>query len=164
MVRKGESNLIPTNRRSKEEARELGQKGGKRSGEIRREKKTQKEQLELLLSLPLQDVKDKNGRSFKQQAMVLTGLSEEELDNQMALNIAMFKLVLSGGKGAVQAYSLIFDKIAGQYDKKKDLEIEKQKQEIERLKLEQEKLRQELGQGKDSYEDLTPLAELLKKE
>lgn len=36
-------NLIPTNKRSKEEARELGRKGGQRSGEVRREKKMLRE-------------------------------------------------------------------------------------------------------------------------
>ena len=34
----GEENLIPMNQRSKEEARELGAKGDKRSGEVRRQK------------------------------------------------------------------------------------------------------------------------------
>ena len=32
-------NLIPTNKRSKEEARELGRIGGQKSGQVRREKK-----------------------------------------------------------------------------------------------------------------------------
>ena len=36
-------NLIPTTQRSKEEARELGRKGGQRSGEVRREKKMLRE-------------------------------------------------------------------------------------------------------------------------
>ena len=35
----GVDNLIPTNRRSKEEARELGRKGGIKSGKVRKEKK-----------------------------------------------------------------------------------------------------------------------------
>lgn len=45
----GYKNLIPTNKRSKDEARKLGQKGGKKSGEVRRMRKTLKEQLLLLL-------------------------------------------------------------------------------------------------------------------
>lgn len=36
-------NLIPTNRRSKEEARELGRIGGQKSGQVRREKKMLKQ-------------------------------------------------------------------------------------------------------------------------
>lgn len=37
--RPGVENLIPTNQRTKEEARDLGAIGGKKSGEVRREKK-----------------------------------------------------------------------------------------------------------------------------
>ena len=49
----GQDNLIPV--RSKEEARERGRKGGQKSGEVRRKRKAMKEQLKLLLSLPLKD-------------------------------------------------------------------------------------------------------------
>lgn len=44
-----EDNLIPTNRRSKEEARELGRKGGIKSGERRREKRAMRELLAIAL-------------------------------------------------------------------------------------------------------------------
>ena len=46
----GYKNLIPTNKRSKDEVRMLGQKGGIKSGEARRMRKTLKEHLLLLLS------------------------------------------------------------------------------------------------------------------
>ncbi len=46
----GYKNLIPANKRSKDEVRKLGQKGGIKSGEVRRMRKTLKEQLLLLLS------------------------------------------------------------------------------------------------------------------
>lgn len=45
-----ESNLIPFSERSQEEARELGRKGGIASGKARKERKTLKEELLLLLS------------------------------------------------------------------------------------------------------------------
>lgn len=45
-----EQNLIPTNKRSKEEARELGRKGGINSGKTRREKRTMKQLIDLTLS------------------------------------------------------------------------------------------------------------------
>lgn len=48
-----EGNLIPTNRRSKEEARELGRKGGKASGEARRRKRVMREWVELFGSKPI---------------------------------------------------------------------------------------------------------------
>lgn len=45
-----EENLIPMNERSESEVRELGKKGGIASGKARRERKTLKEELLLLLS------------------------------------------------------------------------------------------------------------------
>lgn len=45
-----EENLIPFSERSKKEARELGRKGGIASGKARRERKTLKEELILLLA------------------------------------------------------------------------------------------------------------------
>ena len=44
--RKTDKNLIPLNERTKEEQREIAQMGGKKSGEVRRERKKLKELLE----------------------------------------------------------------------------------------------------------------------
>ena len=49
MSHKGTDNLIPGDKRTQEEARENGRKGGKRSGEVRREKKTFKECLKIMM-------------------------------------------------------------------------------------------------------------------
>ena len=150
-----DENLIPTTKRTKKEVREMTIKGGKRSGEVRRQRKTQREQLELLMSLPLKNPK------AKEQIKNL-GIEDTEINNQMAMNVAMFNLILKGGKGAVQAYNRINDLIGE--NAKKELELEKAREEIARLKLEQEKLKRELGNGSEDFEDLTPLAELLRKE
>ena len=150
-----DQNLIPTTKRTKKEVREMTTKGGKRSGEVRRQRKTQREQLELLMSLPLKNIK------AKEQIKNL-GIEDAEINNQMAMNVAMFNLILKGGKGAVQAYNSINDLIGD--NEKRKLELEKAKEEIARLKLEQEKLKRELGNGSEDFEDLTPLVELLRKE
>ena len=63
MAHKGQENLIPMNERSKDEVRELGQKGGIRSGEVRREKATMKATLEKLL-----DEKNKKGITYRDLA------------------------------------------------------------------------------------------------
>lgn len=152
-----EQNLIPTNKRSKSEVRKNASKGGIKSGEVRRQRKTQREQLEMLLSLPLKIDKAK----AKIQAL---GIEEEEVDNQMAMNVAMFNLILKGGKGAVQAYNSFVDLLGDRDSEKKDLEIKRLREEVNKLQLEQEKLKRDLNMGADSYEDLTPLAELLKGE
>lgn len=150
-----DENLIPTTKRTKKEVREMTTKGGKRSGEVRRQRKTQREQLELLMSLPL-----KNPKAVEQIKNL--GIEDTEINNQMAMNVAMFNLILKGGKGAVQAYNSINDLIGD--NEKRKLELEKAKEEIARLKLEQEKLKRELGNGSEDFEDLTPLVELLRKE
>ena len=148
-----DENLIPTTKRTKKEVREMTTKGGKRSGEVRRQRKTQREQLQLLLSLPL-----KNPKAVEQIKNL--GIEDNEINNQMAMNVAMFNLILKGGKGAVQAYNSINDLIGD--NEKRKLELEKAKEEIARLKLEQEKLKRELGNGSEDFEDLTPLVDLLK--
>ena len=53
MPKNGVDNLKPP--RTKDEARERGQNGGKASGEARRRKKALKEEFEILLSMPLAD-------------------------------------------------------------------------------------------------------------
>lgn len=50
-------NLVPFSKRSKDEARELGRKGGRASGRTRRAQKTMKDTLNALLKLPIQDGK-----------------------------------------------------------------------------------------------------------
>lgn len=147
------NNLIPNSERTPEQLKAMTTKAGKRSGEVRRQKKSIKEQLQLLMSLPV-----KNPKNIAQIKGL--GITESDIDNQMAMNVAMLSLILKGGKGSVQAYNTITD-ILGE-NEKKQLELQKAREEIERLKLEQEKLKRELGNGKDDFEDLTPLAELLK--
>lgn len=53
-----EENLIPMNERSEEEVRELGRKGGIKSGEVRREKKLFKEAIEKKLGQTLDSMID----------------------------------------------------------------------------------------------------------
>ena len=55
-----EDNLIPFSERSKEEAREMGKKGGIASGKARKEKATMKKTLEMLL-----DEKNKEGKTYR---------------------------------------------------------------------------------------------------
>lgn len=98
-----EDNLIPFSERSKEEARELGRKGGIASGETRRRKKTMREQFDLLLSLPV-NPKGKVGKKIKEVADDL-GIPIEELDNQMAMCVNMFANSMS--KNPTQAFASI---------------------------------------------------------
>lgn len=93
-----EQNLIPfTSDQNREEAKKNGAKGGKRSGEVRRQRKAMKEQMEMLLTLPFK--KTKQLEFIKE-----LGINENEIDNQMALIVAMYGRAL---KGDVQAFNTI---------------------------------------------------------
>lgn len=93
-----EQNLIPfTSNQNREEAKKNGAKGGKRSGEVRRQRKAMKEQMEMLLTLPFK--KTKQLEFIKE-----LGINENEIDNQMALIVAMYGRAL---KGDVQAFNTI---------------------------------------------------------
>lgn len=93
-----EQNLIPfTSNQSREEAKKNGSKGGKKSGEVRRQRKAMKEQMEMLLSLPF---KPSEGLNFIKNL----GIEEDNIDNQMALIVALYSKAL---KGDVQAFNTI---------------------------------------------------------
>lgn len=92
-----EKNLIPFNKRTKSEQREYAKKGGQKSGEVRRKRKAMKEQMEMLLSLPFKSTKQLN-------FMKDLGIEEDNIDNQMALIVAMYGKAL---KGDVQAFNTI---------------------------------------------------------
>ena len=93
----GVENLKPV--QSKDEARERGRKGGLRSGEVRRKKRTLKEQMETLLSLP---VKDENTKSFIESL----GIDPDTIDNATAITLSIYQEAL---KGNTKAYELIRD-------------------------------------------------------
>ena len=92
-----EQNLIPFDKRTESEQREYAQKGGKKSGEVRRKRKAMKEQMEMLLTLP---VTQKKQLKFIKNL----GIETEQIDNQMALIVAMYEKAL---KGDVQAFHTI---------------------------------------------------------
>lgn len=94
-------NLKPIETLSKEEAKKRGSKGGKASVKSRRQRKAMKEQLEILLNLPL---KDKN---LKEEISNL-GVEEKDIDNQMAMTIALYQEAI---RGNTKAYELIRDTI-----------------------------------------------------
>lgn len=93
-------NLKPKDsNQSREEAKKNGKKGGVASGKARRERKAMREQLEMLLTLPL---KNKN---LKKQITNL-GIASDDVDNQMAMTIALYQEAM---RGNTKAYELIRD-------------------------------------------------------
>jgi len=86
---------------TKEDAKELGRKGGIASGIAKKQRKLIKENIELLLELPIKSNKT------KEQLREL-GIDETEMNNQMALVIAMYQKAL---KGDVNAFNTLRDTI-----------------------------------------------------
>ena len=94
-----ERNLIPMEKRSPEEAREMGRKGGRASGEARRRKKSLREAAELYLSLPVSDKRTWNKLSED-------GVPPEDVNNQMAI---IAGLSIKAAKGDAKAAKVLFD-------------------------------------------------------
>lgn len=117
-----EQNLIPTNKRSKEEARKLGAKGGKKSGEVRKEKA---ELRKLFMQFANMRPTEKESKQ-----LVAMGFDDENLTNMTAYVVSLFK---NGAKGNSKALEIGVDLLLN--NNKKELENEKLKKEIEILKM-----------------------------
>lgn len=143
MARKQDENLRPCEYKlSQEEAK----KGGIRSGQVRKQKKTVAEYLRKWAD---GEVSEKN-----KKALEALGLSEEAT-NRTLLVVPLIKKASSGDTKALQmALELLGE------DKKKELEIKKLRREIELLKAETQKLRMMTGEDRE-VEDLTALGDML---
>lgn len=73
-----EKNLIPFNKRTESEQREIAQQGGIASGRARRRKRSMKEAADYYLSLPETDRRRVN-------ALLRDAVDPEDIDNQMAV-------------------------------------------------------------------------------
>ena len=88
-----EQNLMPielvNSRRTREQHSADSRKAGIRSGEVRRQRRAMKEQMEMLLSLPF-NLKDREGNDIADMLSEL-GIDKENIDNQMAMIISLWK-------------------------------------------------------------------------
>lgn len=89
-----EQNLMPiqevNSRRSREEHRRDSAKGGKKSGEVRRQRKAMREQMEMLLSLPC-NIQDRNGNDMAEMLSQMFGIDKDEIDNQLFMIASLWK-------------------------------------------------------------------------
>lgn len=83
------------------QARERGRKGGKTTARKARQRKSLREAVELLLSMPCK-------RNDYIEQLVAIGLPKTEQTNQMALTIALFNEALDGN---VQAFNSLRDTV-----------------------------------------------------
>ena len=106
-----EKNLITQRERTKSEQREIARKGGKKSGETRRNKKTMREALEILMF----DVEvDEAAKDKLRNA----GIDEKDFNNQMLITMGLMK---KAREGDVQAYNAICSMIGEKPADKIDL-------------------------------------------
>ena len=143
MARKQDENLRPCEYKlSQEEAK----KGGIRSGQVRKQKKTVAEYLQKWAD---GEVSEKN-----KKALEALGLSEEATNR----TLLVVPLIQKASKGDTKALQMALE-LLGE-DKKKELEIKKLRREIELLKAETQKLRMQTGEDRE-VEDLTALGDML---
>lgn len=88
----GEENLIPTNKRTKEEVRENARKGGIASGQARRRKKTMREIAKTMGSL---------GVSSPRMAAALEEMGVDN-SNEYAVVYSLYKKAISGNVRAIE--------------------------------------------------------------
>ena len=124
----GTENLIPVNKRTKEEARAISSKGGKASGEARRKKRDAKSAARLILSLPTVDKVTKSLEKL--------GIDDESEYTNMVSIFAM--AYLKAMKGDIGAMRFIVE-MAGMSPEFKMVE--------ERHKNEMRLLREKAGEG-----------------
>ena len=146
MARKQDENLIPNSQRSPSEVRANSSKGGIKSGQVRRQKKTVAEYLRKWAD---SEVSEKN-----KKALEALGLSEEATNR----TLLVVPLIQKASKGDTKALQMALE-LLGE-DKKKELEIKKLRREIELLKAETAKLKMQTGEDRE-VEDLTALGDML---
>lgn len=95
----GYKNLVPLNKRTKEEQRSIQQDGGVSSGVSRRRKRSLKEAADLFLSMPVTDT-----RTFNKMAKA--GIDADDADYQMAVIVG---LTMQAAKGDAKAAKAVFD-------------------------------------------------------
>ncbi len=124
---------------STREAREIGKKGGKASVEARRKKKSMKQAMNLLLSLPVND-----GNMAK---LKLLGIDSDNADNQMLIMVSMMQRAIKGNVSAAQFIASLTGDIAMSEAERAKINLERK-----RLKLEEKQFALEQDTGNDEIQ------------
>lgn len=123
MTHKREENLIPFNSdQSHEKAVENGKKGGIASGKAKRRKKTAKQELDLLLSLPVKDEKNK-------KALAEIGIDPNDANNQTMVVVSAYRNALKGDPKSIQ---MVLNSFGMTEAEKANIKIKKEQLKIER--------------------------------
>ena len=109
-----EKNLVPFDERTESEQREIASAGGKASGKARRRKKSLKQKMQLLLSLPPTDT--------DRTELTIMGVAPDDMDNEMVLVKALF---IAAAAGDTRAFDRIQD-VLGRSVAREELALKKQ--------------------------------------
>lgn len=137
MARGNRDNLIPANERSCEEVKELGRKGGIKSGKTRRKKADLKKAMNSLLTSKV------NNKKIEEK-LAEFGL-EPTFENAMTLQVLNKAIAL----GNVNAYLAILETVGN----KDDADKAEQNARIEKLKAETEAIKQDVDGKSDAAAD-----------
>lgn len=99
-----DDNLIPLNKRTKSEQREIQSKGGKARAEKARKKKAVREVIEMLANQPLT-----NNALKKSIKGITAGVDEDDIDLLTAATMGIFQSAIKGNE---KAYRLIAEHLA----------------------------------------------------
>lgn len=110
----GSENLIPISKRTKEELREITQKGGIASGKARREKRDRKRQAQMILDLAVKDPK-----IIKKLDEL--GIGSDNFTIETAMDASMARKAIDVGD--VQAYKALKEEAWGKIDGHDKLDI-----------------------------------------
>ena len=114
MTMANEKNLVPFDERTESEQREIASAGGKASGKARRRKKSLKQKMQLLLSLPPAE--------NDQTELSAMGVDPDDMDNEMVLVKALF---IAAAAGDTKAFDRIQD-VLGRSVAREELALKKQ--------------------------------------
>ena len=109
-----ERNLVPNSARTPSERRENASKAGIASGKARRRKKSLKQKMQLLLSLPAADT--------DRTELTIMGVDPDDMDNEMVLVKALF---IAAAAGDTRAFDRIQD-VLGRSVAREELALKKQ--------------------------------------
>lgn len=127
MAKNGHDNLIPANKRTKDEARENARKGGIKSGEARRRKRDMRQCFESMFKTA---APDKIKKGIEKQGLDIP----DDLNLYEALTYSMYMKAMSGDSRMV---SLIMDVMGEKNsDRLKEKELKMREKELQRGKNE----------------------------
>lgn len=122
-----DQNLIPISKRTKDEAREIGAKGGRASGASRRRRKTMEQCAKYILSLPANSKED--WEALIKAGVNLDNIDPGDIDN---MTVAVSAIIAAAKLGDVQAFKELRNVIRDD----EHLKIEKERLKLEKKKLE----------------------------